>query len=303
MHWDWNIVILTFFFLMKVSVQIALLAALLYWVMRLLKGTIVPTILYVMLSLLTFFYAVAKIFSLEAIQFLMERLFEYLPIFIVILMGNELRKLMSTMSKIISDKFVPRKKSSWYDDMTISALCTEVVKMSLSKTGALIAIEQKMPLDDYMKNAKVIRASLEPGNALLESIFFKGAPLHDGGVIIRKGQVAAASCVFPLSDNAEIQQTCGMRHQAAYGLTERTDAVVIVVSEETGKIVVLKSNEQTPVETQDELQTLLRSYMGTTEQRDVFWLNDVQFFWQKIRALFRLARKKKVIEGQKEVEK
>ena len=303
MPWDSNIAWLTFRFLMKIVVQVGVLATLLYWVMRLLKGTIVPTILYVMLTLLTCLYALAKGFKLEALQFLLERLFEYLPIFIVILMGNEIRKLLGMFSKLITDKFVPRKKSSWYDDITISALCTEVVKMSLSKTGALIAIEQKMSLESYMKNAKEIHASLEPGNSLLESIFFKGAPLHDGGVIIRKGVVAAASCVFPLSERAEIQQACGMRHQAAYGMAESTDAVVIVVSEETGKIEVLKSNERALVETQDELQTLLRSYMGTIEQRDAFWLNDLQFFWQKTRAFFRLMRKKKVNEGKKEVEK
>ncbi len=303
MHWDWNIAWLTFRFLMKVAVQVGVLATLLYWVMRKLKGTVVPTLLYVLLSLLTVFYSLVKVFKLEALQFLMERLFEYLPIFIVILMGNELRKLMSTLSKFITDKFVPRKKSSWYDDMSISALCTEVVKMSLSKTGALIAIEQKMSLDTYLKNAKMINASLEPGNSLLESIFFKGAPLHDGGVIIRKGVVAAASCVFPLTERAEIQQTCGMRHQAAYGMAEETDAVVIVVSEETGKIEVLKTNEEKSVETQDELQTLLRTYMGTTEQKTSFWRTDIRFFWQKIRALFRWARKEKVNDGQTEVEK
>ena len=303
MHWDWDIAWLTFRFLMKVIVQIGVLATLLYWVMRLLKGTIVPTILYVLLTILTIGYGLVKLFKLDALQFLMERLFEYLPIFIVVLMGNELRKLMNSMSKFITDKFVPRKRSSWYDDMTISALCTEVVKMSLSKTGALIAIEQKMSLEPYIKNAKVVRATLEPGNSLLESIFFKGAPLHDGGVIIQKGVVAAASCVFPLSERPEIQQSCGMRHQAAHGMAENTDAVVIVVSEETGKIEVLKSNERTMVETQDELLTLLRSYMGTTEHKASFWLDDIQFIWQKLRAVFRLVRKKKDTDGQTEVAK
>ena len=303
MHWDWNIAWLTFLFLVKVAVQIGVLAALLYWVMRLLKGTVVPTILYVMLTLLTCLYALAQGFRLEALQFLLERLFEYLPIFIVILMGNEIRKLLGMFSKLITDKFVPRKKASWYDDMAISALSAEVVKMSLSKTGALIAIEQKMPLDRFMENAKIIHASLEPGNALLESIFFKGAPLHDGGVIIRKGKVAAASCVFPLTERADIQKECGMRHQAAYGMSESTDAVVIVVSEETGRIEVLRNNEQTMIATQDELQSLLRSYMGGEVQRNPFWFNDIRFFWQKIRAVFRLVRKKEGDRTQAEVKR
>ena len=303
MHWDWNIAWLTFLFLVKVAVQIGVLAALLYWVLRLLKGTVVPTILYVMLTLLTGLYALAKGVKLEALQFLLEKLFDYLPLFIVILMGNEIRKLLGMFSKLITDKFVPRKKASWYDDMAISALSAEVVKMSLSKTGALIAIEQKMSLDRFMENAKLIHASLEPGNALLESIFFKGAPLHDGGVIIRKGQVAAASCVFPLSDRAEIQKECGMRHQAAYGMAESTDAVVIVVSEETGRIEVLKNNEQTTIATQDELQSLLRSYMGGEVQKNSFWLNDIRFFWLKIRAVFRLVRKKDGDRTQAEVKR
>ena len=108
MHWDWNIAWLTFRFLVKMAVQVGVLATLLYWVMRLLKGTIVPTILYVMLTLLSCLYALAKGFKLEALQFLLERLFEYLPIFIVILMGNEIRKLLGMFSKLITEKFVPR---------------------------------------------------------------------------------------------------------------------------------------------------------------------------------------------------
>ena len=292
MHWDWNIAWLTFSFVLKIMLQVGMLAWLIYWVMRMLKGTVVPTIVYAMLMLLVGGYALTKVFNLEALQFLLERLLEYLPIFIVILMGNEIRKLLSIFSKLVTDTFVPRKKNSWYDDMAISALSAEVVKMSLSKTGALIAIEQKTPLDSYMENAKVIHAVLEPGNSLLESIFFKGAPLHDGGVIIRKGQVAAASCVFPLSDRAEVQRECGMRHQAAYGMAEATDAVVIVVSEETGAIEVLRNNERTVIQTQDELQSLLHSYMGSQEQKGTFWLSDLLFFRRRSRALYRLARKK-----------
>ncbi len=86
-------------------------------------------------------------------------------------------------------------------------------------------------------------------------------------------------------------------------MADETDAVVIVVSEETGKIEVLKGEERKLVETQDELQTLLRSYMGSTEQKTSFWFSDIQFIWQKIRVFFRFARKKEVIEEHTEVEK
>ena len=86
-------------------------------------------------------------------------------------------------------------------------------------------------------------------------------------------------------------------------MAESTDAVVVVVSEETGRIEVLRNNEQTTIATQDELQTLLRSYMGSDVQKNPFWLNDIRFFWQKIRAVFRLVRKKEGDRTQAEVKR
>jgi uncharacterized protein (TIGR00159 family) len=116
------------------------------------------------------------------------------------------------------------------------ALCSAVSDLSRDKVGALIVIEQTTKLGEYIKSGVSIDAALTPH--LVRNIFFDKAPLHDGAVIIRSGRILAAGCFLPLSTNEEIDKDLGTRHRAAIGLTEVSDALVIVVSEETGNISV-----------------------------------------------------------------
>ncbi len=118
----------------------------------------------------------------------------------------------------------------------IDAICTAAGDMSRDKVGALIAVERSTKLGEYIKSGVFVDAALSP--YVLRNIFFNKAPLHDGAVIIRSGRVCAAGCFLPLSTNNEIDKDLGTRHRAALGLSETSDAIVIVVSEETGMISV-----------------------------------------------------------------
>jgi diadenylate cyclase len=119
----------------------------------------------------------------------------------------------------------------------IDAICTAANDLSRDKVGALIAIERSTKLGEYIKSGVYIDAALSP--YILRNIFFNNAPLHDGAVIIRSGRICAAGCFLPLSTNEEIDKDLGTRHRAAIGLSECSDAIVIVVSEETGVISVV----------------------------------------------------------------
>ncbi|MBO7176762.1 MAG: DNA integrity scanning protein DisA nucleotide-binding domain protein, partial [Clostridia bacterium] len=116
----------------------------------------------------------------------------------------------------------------------VDNLCEAVCDLSLYKTGALIVIERSTKLCEYIKPADEINATLSP--LLIRNLFFNKAPLHDGAVIIRDMRIQAAGCLLPLSTNEEIDKNLGTRHRAGIGITEVSDAVVIIVSEETGVI-------------------------------------------------------------------
>ncbi|MBQ9086281.1 MAG: diadenylate cyclase CdaA [Clostridia bacterium] len=125
----------------------------------------------------------------------------------------------------------------------IDAICTAASDLSRDKVGALIAIERTTKLGEYIKSGVFIDATISP--YILRNIFFNKAPLHDGAVIIRAGRICAAGCFLPLSTNEDIDKDLGTRHRAAIGLSECSDAIVIVVSEETGVIsVVTEGNIQ-----------------------------------------------------------
>ena len=119
----------------------------------------------------------------------------------------------------------------------IDAICSAASDLSRDKVGALIAIEKTTKLGEYIKSGVYIDAAISP--YILRNIFFNNAPLHDGAVIIRSGRICAAGCFLPLSTNEEIDKDLGTRHRAAIGLSECSDAIVIVVSEETGVISVV----------------------------------------------------------------
>ena len=166
----------------------------------------------------------SDIFSLTMINFLLRKTAELGLIALLILFQPELRRLLERMGS----GFASGRSSS--GTVMDSACCD----MSASKTGALIIFERGVALNSIISTGTVINADTTA--ELLKNMFFNKAPLHDGAVIIRDGRIAAAGCVLPLTQRTNLSKDLGMRHRAGIGLSEESDAVIIVVSEETGAI-------------------------------------------------------------------
>lgn len=173
---------------------------------------------------------VANSANWQVLSWLITKLIIYLAFALVIIFQPEIRQTLATFGRKL--RTTSRSNSSvhrFIDDITDVA-----AEFSIKKTGALVAIERQILLNGYCENGTMLNAPFVP--KLLSAIFFPNAPLHDGGVIIRGDTIIAARCLFPLSDSKDI--TYGTRHRAGVGLSEQTDAIVVIVSEETGNISI-----------------------------------------------------------------
>ena len=178
---------------------------------------------------------VTSISRLNPLIFILSRLLELGFIALVIMFQPELRRLLERLgSRTFRELVVAEEERSV--DHAIRAVVTACESMSKSRTGALIVFERKILLDDFFKTGTVVDAAVS--DELLRNIFFPKASLHDGAVIIRQDRIAAAGCVLPLSENQHLSSDLGTRHRAGIGMSEASDAVVVVVSEETGTISV-----------------------------------------------------------------
>ncbi len=184
------------------------------------------------------FLIISETVELHAMQFIFKNVFQVGVISLVIVFQPELRSLLEKMGGETFKGIRSIGESKDADDtvVMIEQVCSAVSDMSDTKTGALIAFEKSTKIGEYAATGTVINADVN--SSLVKNIFFNKAPLHDGAVIIRGTKIFAAGCVLPLSSNSEISRELGTRHRAAIGLTENSDALVVVVSEETGKISV-----------------------------------------------------------------
>lgn len=171
--------------------------------------------------------------KLTMINYIMRRAVEIGAIALLILFQPELRKFLERMGRSLSQGRVASSSEMESVIMQTIIACND---LSDSKTGALIIFERKVKLDDIIASGTVINSDVNA--ELLKNIFFNKAPLHDGAVIIRDGRIAAAGCVLPLTKSTNLSKDLGMRHRAGIGMSEQSDALVVIVSEETGAISV-----------------------------------------------------------------
>ena len=196
----------------------------------------------------------SDIFSLTMINFLLRKTAELGLIALLILFQPELRRLLERMGSGFASG---RSSSGTVMDSAISQTVQACCDMSASKTGALIIFERGVALNSIISTGTVINADTTA--ELLKNMFFNKAPLHDGAVIIRDGRIAAAGCVLPLTQRTNLSKDLGMRHRAGIGLSEESDAVIIVVSEETGAISAAMDGMLKRHLSGEALDTLLRS--------------------------------------------
>lgn len=219
--------------LLAAVVDIAVVAFVIYKLIMLVKGTRAWQIMWG-LGVFFLLLPLSNLLHLRALNWLLQSLIPLAPVAVVILFYPELRHLLEEVGRL---KFLGRGFNSLgTEDISDLAdnLTRVVADMSESKIGALIVIEREVGLDNIIGNGRRMDALVSA--ELLRTIFHPGSPLHDGAVIIRGNRIVAASCTLPLSDSPRLGTMIHTRHKAALGVSEESDAVVLVVSEETGMI-------------------------------------------------------------------
>lgn len=210
--------------------DILLVAIILYRVLLLIKGTKAARML-VGLGVLFLAFLLSGYLQLYTIDWLIQSLWAQIVLALIILFQPEIRKALAQMGETRLFSF-----SSAEESRSVEEILRATISLSNRKVGALIVIERETSLDDFMEMATIMDAKIS--HELLLSIFNTSSPIHDGAVIIRGNRVIAAGCFLPLTLSSGFSRALGTRHRAGIGLTEETDAVVIIVSEETGSIAV-----------------------------------------------------------------
>ena len=235
---------------LRAALDILIIAALIYYLLKLLRGTRAVQML-VAIALLVLFYRGAQWARLEMVEWLLTTLLPYVAIALIVLFQPEIRRALSRFGRNLSlMKFASHNPKAIYDDIVMAA-----EYFSHNRIGALMVVERQSGLRTYVESGIPLDAKLSYD--LLVSIFRPGSPLHDGAAIIEGSRVAAAGCFLPLSLNPMISKQLGTRHRAAIGITEESDAVVVLVSEETGSISVASAGAIDTNLTPDELSDRL----------------------------------------------
>lgn len=254
------------------TLDILLVAFAIHWLIKLIRDSRAEQLLKGF-ALLAVAYGLAHLFSLTAIKYLLQMLFDNALIVLVVIFQPELRRALEQvghsgfgkwrvfgMNEADTQEYIDKWKTA------IAAVCSGVDLLQREKMGALIVFERNTRLGEITKSGTELNA--DPTGELIGNIFYNRAPLHDGATVIRDGKILASGCILPLSDNVSISRSLGTRHRAGVGMSENSDAIVVIVSEETGTISVAKGGE------------LLRDF--TAESLRIELENDI--VWNNIKA-------------------
>lgn len=222
---------------LKDVLDIALMAYAMYWLLKLVVGSRVASLgkgVIVFLSALW----ISDALKLKGIYFLLSHMVQIGLLALVVLFQPEIRRILEQVgsSKLSSFNPFARVQQTSAIENAIAQTVLACTEMSKSRTGVLMVFERENNLDDIVRTGTVVDAQVS--NELLKNIFFVKAAMHDGAVIIRNGRLLAGGCMLPLSHNVNLSRDLGMRHRAGIGMSENSDAVVVIVSEETGSISV-----------------------------------------------------------------
>lgn len=215
--------------------DILIIAFVIYQVIRFIRRARLSRIAVGLLVLLAVLW-LSGIFNLVTINFLLRKVVELGILALVILFQPELRRALEKMGSGRLATFLSREHDAASTEGAIMQTVLACADMSKTRTGALIIFERDNRLTDHINTGTIVDAATTA--ELLKNLFYNKAPLHDGAVIIREGRIAAAGCMLPLSGNPNLSKELGMRHRAGIGMSERSDAVVVIVSEESGGISV-----------------------------------------------------------------
>ncbi len=228
-------------------------------------------------------YGFVKVLNMEACEFILSTLFENGLIILVVLFAPELRNILEKFGRrSISDfsffSFKNEDALAKEINATVNDFCKAAGDLSDTKTGALVVFEKAVPLQEVINSGTVLDARSSP--ELFNGLFFKNSALHDGAVVVRDGRVYSAGCILPLTQNSSLDSELGTRHRAAIGMSEQSDAVIVIVSEETGAISVAKGGQLTRDITRGKLREVLLSEL-VPQDDDSQEKNKKRFFKNK----------------------
>lgn len=231
-----------FEFGIKDVIDILMVALMLYYIYRLMKESRSLNVFIGIMMFVVAWLFMSQILEMRLLGSIMDKLVSVGVIGLIVLFQEDIRKFlynmgaqqgMKTLLKLFSSD---KNNAKLQDKETIMPIVLACLSMSKRKVGALIVIERSAPLDDIADTGDLIDANIN--QRLIENIFFKNSPLHDGAMIISKKRIKAAGCILPVSHSYDIPKELGLRHRAAMGISQECDAIAIVVSEETGGITV-----------------------------------------------------------------
>jgi diadenylate cyclase len=220
------------------AVDITLIAVVVYWIILRIRGTRAVQML-IGLVILFATYLLSQIFELYTLNWVLDNFLTSILLIIVILFQNDIRRALTEVGR---GPFFGLKTRATYGLM-LEELTRATSRLADRRIGALIVLEREVGLNDYMEAGTTIDAAVS--KELIESIFLPTAPMHDGALVVRGGRIAAAGCILPLTTNPNVTKALGTRHRAAIGITEETDAVVVVVSEEEGTASLVRGGHIT----------------------------------------------------------
>lgn len=237
----------------KDIIDILLVATLLFWVYKLMKQSGTKNIFIGVLAFIGVWLLTSEIIGMRLIGSLLDKFMSIGLLVLVIIFQEQIRRFLDELGSNKRWKGIRRFFQRKLETLDVQAQEMErahrwimpivyaCMSLSRSRTGALIVVERGMSLNAYEKTGDIIDAAINA--RLIENIFFKNSPLHDGAMIISHDRIAAAGCILPVSHDASIPRSLGLRHRSALGVAQATDAVAIIVSEETGGISIAARGE------------------------------------------------------------
>ena len=246
-------------------VDIAIMAFLIYKVIMLMRRTNSGAVAKGVLLLL-FALGVSTFFHLNTVSYLLQQLMVWGVVALVVIFQPEIRRFLEQMGRTSLGKVFTPEEARNELDSAITQTVDAYMSLSKSKTGARMVFERKNMLDDAIKTGTALDCTVNA--ELLKNIFWNKAPLHDGAVIVRAGRIVGAGCMLPMSGNVNLSRELGMRHRAGIGASEHTDAVVAIVSEETGSISVAVGGMLKRHLAPETLERLLRNELLPEREND-----------------------------------
>ena len=252
-----------FEFGLKDIIDILLVALMLYYIYRLMRDSRSVNVFSGILVFVVIWLFVSQVLQMRLLGSILDKLVSVGVIALIVLFQDDIRKFLynlgahQKMRTLLRLFTFSKGKDKEQKDVkeTIMPIVMSSMNMRRGKIGALIVIERKVPLDDIVATGDVIDANIN--QRLIENIFFKNSPLHDGAVIISRKRVKAAGCILPVSHDLDIPKELGLRHRAAMGISQESDAVAVVVSEETGSISIALRGEFRLRLSPEELESIL----------------------------------------------